>query len=74
LTDGLLGLTMQVMDEFRVDIPRVTKSMTRAQAIRRARFLAAKSKVDVVGEPTVWIDWDRPGMSQYVVVFQTDPA
>jgi hypothetical protein len=65
---------MQVMDEFRVDIPRVTKSMTRAQAIRRARFLAAKSKVDVVGEPTVWIDWDRPGMSQYVVVFQTDPA
>ena len=48
--------------------------MTRAQAIRRAKFLAAKSKVDVVGEPTVWIDWDRPGMSQYVVVFQTDTA
>jgi len=62
------------MNEFRVDIPRATKSMTRAQAIRRARSLAAKSKVEVVGEPTVWIDWDRPGPSQYVVVFQTETA
>ena len=62
------------LNEFRVDIPRLTKSMTRTQAVRRARSMAAKSKVEIVGEPAVWIDWDRPGESQYVVVFQTETA
>jgi hypothetical protein len=62
------------MSEFRVDIPRLTKSMTRVQAVRRARSLAARSKVDVVGEPSVWIDWEQPGASHYVVVFKTTEA
>jgi hypothetical protein len=62
------------MSEFRVDIPRLTKSMTRVQAIRRARSMATRSKIDIVGEPSVWIDWEQPGPSRYVVVFKTADA
>jgi hypothetical protein len=62
------------MGEFRVEVPRVTKSMTRKQAVRRARFLASQDEVSVVGEPDVWIDWEQPGPSHYVVVFQTAKA
>jgi hypothetical protein len=58
------------MSDFRVDIPRLTKSMTRKQAVRRARFLAAESKVEIEGEPTVSIDWEQPGPSHYVVIFK----
>jgi hypothetical protein len=48
--------------------------MTRKQAVRRARFLATQSDVAVVGEPDVWIDWEQPGPSSYVVVFETSEA
>jgi hypothetical protein len=44
--------------------------MTRKQAVRRARFLAAESKVEIEGEPTVSIDWEQPGPSHYVVIFK----
>jgi hypothetical protein len=71
---GPVASLSEAMNEFRVDIPRVTKSMTRKQAVRRARFLAAQSKVEVVGEPAVWMDWDQPGPSRYVVVFKTTEA
>jgi hypothetical protein len=58
------------MAEFTVHIPRLTKSMTRTQAVRRARVLAARGKVTVVGEPHVRLDWER-SEAQYVVVFDT---
>ncbi|HEX3299733.1 MAG TPA: hypothetical protein VHW68_06430 [Actinomycetota bacterium] len=58
------------MAEFTVQIPRLTKSMTRTDAVRRARVLAARGKLTVVGEPHVHLDWDKPD-SQYVVVFET---
>jgi hypothetical protein len=58
------------MPDFTVRIPRLTKSMTRTQAIRRAKVLAARGKVTVVGEPQVSLDWDKP-QSSYVVVFET---
>jgi hypothetical protein len=58
------------MADFTVRVPRLTKSMTRTQAIRRARVLAARGKVTVVGEPHVSLDWDKP-QSHYVVVFET---
>lgn len=58
------------MADFTVQIPRLSKSMTRADAVRRARVLAARGKVTVVGEPQVHLDWDKP-LSQYVVVFET---
>jgi hypothetical protein len=58
------------MGDFTVRVPRLTKSMTRTQAVRHARVLAARGKVTVVGEPRVWLDWDKPE-SSYVVVFET---
>jgi hypothetical protein len=58
------------MSDFTVRVPRLTKSMTRTQAVRQARALAARGKVTVVGEPHVWLDWDKPE-SNYVVVFET---
>jgi hypothetical protein len=58
------------MGDFTVRVPRLTKSMTRTQAVRRARALAARGKVTVVGEPHVRLDWDKPE-SNYVVVFET---
>ena len=58
------------MPDFTVRIPRLTKSMTRTDAIRRAKVLAARGKVTVVGEPQVSLDWDKP-QSSYVVVFET---
>jgi hypothetical protein len=58
------------MADFTVRIPRLSKSMTRSEAIRRAKVLAARGKVKVVGEPQVSLDWDKP-QSSYVVVFET---
>ena len=58
------------MADFTVHIPRFSKSMTRADAVRRARVLASQGKVTLVGEPQVRLDWDKP-QSQYVVVFET---
>ncbi|HEX3301153.1 MAG TPA: hypothetical protein VHW68_13735 [Actinomycetota bacterium] len=58
------------MADFTVHIPRLSKSMTRKDAVRRARVLAAQGKVTVVGEPHVRLDWDKP-QSHYVVVFET---
>jgi hypothetical protein len=55
--------------DFTVHIPRVSKSMTRKEAVRRARAVATRGKVTVVGEPQVWLDWEKP-QSQYVVVFE----
>jgi hypothetical protein len=65
---------MDVLGELRIEIPRVSKSMTRKQAVRRARFLASQGDEAVVGEPDVWIDWEQPGPSRYVVVFETTKA
>ena len=61
---------MGSMADFTVQVPRLTKSMTRTDAVRRARVLAARSKQTVIGEPHVHLDWDKP-QSQYVVVFET---